>query len=281
MTTALIMAGGRSQRMRDSFGPTHKALIPISGRTLLEWNVRAILAAGVREIIVAVSAAEPEVRDHALSFDRDISTSHGATLECVVETQPLGNIGIAGQFGSRTDTLLVVYADNLTTLDLGALVAHHRQRSAAMTVATHFEPFQIPFGEVIVECGRIADYREKSTRRIYVASGAYVLTAAAMRCIPRGRRMDIAELFRNLQRVGQPVASFHHDALWIDVNDASAVERAGNLVEAHRAAFERLASAPIRVADSELAATEPTPDVSNLDTATWTGAPWQCEECGS
>ncbi len=50
MTTALIMAGGASERMRASHGSAHKALVEVLGVPMLEQNLSALLAFGYRDI---------------------------------------------------------------------------------------------------------------------------------------------------------------------------------------------------------------------------------------
>src|SRR5436190_7199313 len=134
MDSVLIMAGGRSSRMRSSLGRTHKALVPILGVPMLERNLIWLLALGFREIYVAVAEAEREVIDFANTRCRSLASAFDAKLELVMETTPLGNIG-ACRLCPPTQELLVVYVDNLTDLDLRAMLAMHRQSGAAMTIA--------------------------------------------------------------------------------------------------------------------------------------------------
>ncbi len=56
MCTAIIMAGGRSERMRSTAGQTHKALISVLGVPMIERNLLALFAQGFRNVIVAVSS---------------------------------------------------------------------------------------------------------------------------------------------------------------------------------------------------------------------------------
>ena len=58
MTAALLQAGGQSSRMRHGGGPEHKALVTVHGRTMLQWNLDALLSAGVTAIFLAVNKGE-------------------------------------------------------------------------------------------------------------------------------------------------------------------------------------------------------------------------------
>ena len=68
MCVALIMAGGRSERMRASLGPQHKALVRVMGLSMLERNICKLLSFGFREIFIAIN-------------------SHESELECYIETR--------------------------------------------------------------------------------------------------------------------------------------------------------------------------------------------------
>lgn len=226
---ALIMAGGKSERMRASLGPAHKALVSVEGVPLIERNLVTLLRAGVRDITVAVSQIETEISEYVGSRGQELAAAAEARLELLRETEPLGTIGAAGTIEFRAEALLIINVDNLTKLDLQQFVERHLTSQAVMTVATHFESFQIPFGEVVIDDGDIVEYREKPRLPVCISSGTYVLSRTACELIPRGQRLDIPALFARVRASGNRVASFAHEATWIDVNDAAAVQRAEKL----------------------------------------------------
>lgn len=230
---ALIMAGGRSERMRASFGPAHKALVQVLGVPLIERNLVTLLAAGVRDITVAVSQAEREISAYVATRGQRLAVAAAARLELLRETEPLGTIGAAGVIELRAKALLIINVDNLTSLDLREFVSQHVESKAALTVATHFETFQIPFGEVVIEQDDIVEYREKPRWPVCISSGTYVLSRTTCELIPRGQRIDIPALFDRVRAHGGRVVAFPHEAAWIDVNDAEAVRRAEALIATH------------------------------------------------
>lgn len=246
MATAVIMAGGRSERMRASLGPEHKSLVRVLGVPMLERNVLKLLSLGFRDMVVVTSVHDPEIATYVHTRCHALVRAMGATIECFQELQPLGTIGAAGELCNRSDTLLVVNVDNLTTLDFQALIDRHHQSQAALTLATHQESFQMPFGEVIIRNGYITRYREKPTQQFSVSSGISVLSRKACDVIPRGCRTDLPELVAILLGHGESVAAFEHNAAWIDVNEAAAVDKAEQLISAHFQAFEYWHQVPDR-----------------------------------
>jgi NDP-mannose synthase len=253
LTTALVMAGGRGTRMHAGGVPTPKPLVPIRGVPLIERNVLALLYAGFRDIVVAVPSHTPAVAEFAGTRGRALADVFGARLELFEESQPLGNIGAAGEIELEGSELLVVYADNLTALPLGALVEHHRCTGAALTCAVHLESFRIPFGEVEVAGDLLVAYREKPERRVRVSSGLYVLGSAATGSLTRGERTEISWLVNRLLAAGQRLVVYPHVAPWIDVNDTGAIARAETLVGSHLQVFECRAAPPDATVVSVLA----------------------------
>ncbi len=164
--------------------------------------------------------------------------ARGATLRCLKECVPLGTIGIAREMKDYSQAILVVNVDNLTALNLNRLVADHLESAAALTIATHIEPFQIPFGEVRISDGFITDYLEKPVRRISISSGTYVLSPRACEFIYPGISTNVPQLFATLIQQGERVRAFEHTSSWIDVNDAAAAGRAEELIRNRLSEFE-------------------------------------------
>lgn len=244
MTTALIMAGGRGERMRATGQSTPKPLVAVRGVPLLERNLMNLLCSDFRDIAVAVPSHTPEIGLFVRTRGLALANCFDAKLRLLEETSPLGNIGAVAELETPQENILVIYADNLTCLDLNALVGHHERIGAALTSAVHLEPFRIPFGEVQVQDGMIVSYVEKSERRIMVASGLFVLSSSAIRRIPREQRIEVSCLANRLLAEGARVGAFFHDSPWIDVNDVTAVERAEQVVADHADAFECRAATP-------------------------------------
>jgi NDP-sugar pyrophosphorylase family protein len=250
---AVVMAGGKGERMRSSQAqgpgrfdqaPLPKPLIPVRGVPLLERNVCALLRAGLKDIVVATPRALPEVGTFARSRCAALASVAGARLEVFEEAAPLGTIGCLGVLDRPASLTLVVNADNLTTLDLAALLADHRASEAALTVATHVHTWCLPWAEVLTEGRQVIQYREKPRYPVQVASAVYALSPQALGLLVPGQRRDAPELVQALLAEGALVRSFAHAAPWIDVNDAAAVRAAEALVAAHAETFECWAPEP-------------------------------------
>lgn len=240
MISALVVAGGAGERMRRSGSQVPKPLVEVRGVTLLERNVRALLRAGVKDVHVAVASGASDVIEHA-SRCAELATRHGASLQLVVEERPLGSMGAAALVDTP-DHLLVVNADNLTVLDLRALVDDHRRSGAAMTIAVHDEPFPMPFGEVSLDGDRVVAYREKPTYRITICTAVSVLGPEALALVHRGEDVGLPALCNRVLEAGLELHAHRHEAPWVDVNDLGMLDRAERLVDEHGAFFGEVRS---------------------------------------
>lgn len=227
---AIIMAGGRSVRMRKSGGTAHKALRQVLGLPLIDWNLATLLNAGFRRIFVAVSAEEAELQHCLNNRGHALAESFAANLTTFVEEQPLGTIGAAALIPPDVSDLLVVNVDNVTDLDLCSFVGFHQQTSAALSVASHEHIFRIPFGRLVLEDSRVERYEEKPGISMQISSGTYVLSSRVIAAIPRGHRLDVPQLVNRLIDGEQKVVAYKHSAAWIDVNDESDLAEADALL---------------------------------------------------
>jgi dTDP-glucose pyrophosphorylase len=242
--TAVINAGGQSQRMAASGIALHKALVQVLGVPLVERNLCVLIDQGFRDIVVVVSAKTPDVEAFVRCRAAALGAARGAVVECIREEQPLGNMGVAGQLAARAPDLLVTFVDNLTALDLTQVVTRHRQSEAALTIASHLEDFRVPHGELKVADNIVLEYVEKPTKKVRVASGVYVLASRAAAAIPPNRPIGAVDLFALLKDRGERIAAFEHNAPWIDVNDEAAVRSADRLVARNADVFERRSHSP-------------------------------------
>jgi mannose-1-phosphate guanylyltransferase/phosphomannomutase len=184
------------------------------------------LAEGFRDIVVAVGSHTPEIHAFLEGRGQELLATAGSTLVELTEQTPLGTMGAARLAIGNVDNLLVVNVDNLTTLSLRAFVEHHHDENAALTIACHSEPFQIPFGQLIIKDGDVLEYREKPIFGIPISSGVYAISRTAAHLIVPDCRYDITDLFWAVRKRQLKISAFEHDCPWIDINDEKTLNKA-------------------------------------------------------
>lgn len=251
---ALIMAGGAGERMQRAGLP--KPLVRVRGASLLERNVCAAIGSGITQIWIACGDGQQAIRRE---IDRlaGAASGRGVVLQALLERQPLGTVGAAGLLHGRAELVVTSNADNLTTLEPSALIAHHRTTGADLTLATHDHTVRLPYGAVDCAGERVTAYREKPASVTRIASAVCVLGPAAIAVIAGvgdatvaatqlPGRLGLPELTTQLIAAGRRVIAHHHAAPWIDVNEPADLARASALIVANAERFERWAAEPER-----------------------------------
>ena len=170
-------------------------------------------------------------------------------VELLVEERPLGNFGAVTRLSGRDKPVVVVFADNLTTLDLGELVRIHGQSKAALTLAAHNELFRMPYGELRVrpdDTSRLLNYVEKPSYDILISSGIAVISDAALNLVPRDTALGLSTVSNILIDGGLSVHIHRHASPWVDANDSNGLRAAAALVQQERAILESWWPGPLK-----------------------------------
>lgn len=85
---AMLLAAGRGERMRPLTLDCPKPLLRVRGRALIDYHIAALVAAGVRDLVINVSWLAERVVAHCGD-----GTSHGACIAYSHEAQPLETAG--------------------------------------------------------------------------------------------------------------------------------------------------------------------------------------------
>jgi NDP-sugar pyrophosphorylase family protein len=223
---AILLAGGKAERLGDAAQGRPKALVEVAGRPLAEYQVRALAAAGVDRVIISCRAGDEELFESALG-------GLGVELAFAPEAEPLGRGGglrLAAQQRRESGPCFALNADELFDVDLEGLLAHHRAHSPAATITV--APLQSPYGIVeLDENDLVQRFREAPRLPHWVNMGLYVLDEDAIARLPeRGDHEQTT--FPELARERRLLA-FRHEGIWLTVNTPKDLRRAEEHYAAH------------------------------------------------
>lgn len=213
---ALLLAAGRGTRLRPAAPGIPKCLVPVAGKALLDHWLDALEAAGIREVLVNTHHLAEQVRAH-LAAAREV---RGLDIREAHEPALLGSAGTIAanrDWGAGAEAVLVVYADNLSTIDLRALIARHRDGGMALTMALFRAPDPRACGiATLDEGGRVVRFVEKpeAPESDLANAGLYVLAPAAWEEIAglcaHDLGHDVLPRFAG-RMLGVPLAGYHRD----------------------------------------------------------------------
>jgi mannose-1-phosphate guanylyltransferase len=214
---AVVLVGGEGTRLRPLTETVPKPLLPLVDRPILDHLLDHLVVHGVREVVMS----SPYLED---TFHPFIEARRGEpAIAWVTEREALGTggaiVSVLERLGDQP--FFALNGDILTDLDLTAMLASHRRRDAAVTIASHHVEDARPFGLVVTDqTGRITEFREKPTEPVPgdINAGTYVLEPSALRTWPAGTNTSIEkEIFPRLIQDGAVVHGFETDAYWLDL----------------------------------------------------------------
>jgi NDP-sugar pyrophosphorylase family protein len=223
---AIILAGGKAERLGDAAGGRPKALVPVAGRPLGAYQVAWLAAAGVDRVIVSCAAGSGG------EFERQLS-GLGAEVVVVEEPEPLGRGGglrFAAAARSEEGDVYALNGDELLALDLLGLRDRHRESGAAATITVTRPPSS--FGVVELDGdSMVTGFDEAASVPYLVSCGVYVLGEDAVAALPE-RGDHETTTFPALAAEGR-LAAFRYEGMWITINTPKDLRRAEEYVSAH------------------------------------------------
>ncbi len=224
---AIILAGGRAERLGDAAAGKPKALVEIAGRPLVRFQMARLQQAEVTRIIISCADGQ------RAAFERVPVPGLDVELIVAEEPEPLGRGGglrFAATHRDGDGPMFALNGDELWDIDLAAMLAQHHEANAAATVAV--APLVSGFGVVDVDDdNRVTGFREAPRLPFWVNCGMYVLGGEAIERLPE-RGDHERSTFPELAREGK-LQAFKHEGVWLTVNTPKELRVARDYVEAN------------------------------------------------
>lgn len=180
-TKALLLAGGLGTRLRPLTDAVPKCLIPVAGRPMLDYWLDALERAGITEALLNTHHLHDQVR----TWLEEANAGRGLTLTEAYEPELLGSAGTVTAnrgWADDADEIVVIYADNLSTIDLRDFVDFHHGHDEPMSMALFHTPYPQACGIATLDAAnRVVAFVEKPAQPAsdLANAGLYILDAAA------------------------------------------------------------------------------------------------------
>jgi NDP-sugar pyrophosphorylase family protein len=223
---AVILAGGKAERLGEAAGGRPKALVELGGRPLAAYQVEQLARAGVERVLVSCAGGQEGLFESALG-------GIGPEVVAVPEPEPLGRGGgirFAAQQRREPGDLFALNGDELVDVDLSRLLAHHREGDSAATITV--VPLQSPFGVVELDGqDHVTGFREAPRLEQWVSCGIYVLGEVALERFPE-RGDHETTTFPELAAAGL-LRALRHEGIWLTVNTPKDLRVASEYLAEH------------------------------------------------
>lgn len=226
---AVIMAGGKGERLRPMTLTTPKPLLKIDGKAIIDYNIEALAAVGVTDITVTVNYLADQLHDH---FATPVA---GVKVATVAEPFFMGTIGaVKLTRPGDHDTTLIMNSDLLTTISFEDMFIHHQSTGADITVAVIPYNISVPYAILSTDGSRVTSLEEKPSYAFYANAGIYMVRDSLLADIPDDRRTDATDFIAAAIADGKTVSHFPFNGTWIDIGSPADFRHACDLMARHR-----------------------------------------------
>ena len=140
---AFLLAAGKGTRLKPLTSHTPKCLVLINGKPLIEYWFDLFELYGIDEVLINTSHLSEKVENYIKNHSR------GLNVKLVYEETLLGSGGTIKKnrdFVEGEESFLILYADNLTNINIGNMFEFHKEKKRDFTLAL----FEVPNPQ---ECG--------------------------------------------------------------------------------------------------------------------------------
>ena len=223
---AVLMAGGKGERLRPLTEKTPKPLIKVGDKCIIDYNIDRLLSYGLNHISVTVNYLGDQIEEH-FQEERD-----GVKIVTVREPKYLGTIGsIKFVETFYNDTVLVMNSDLFTNIDFEDFFLHFCQHDADMSVAAVPYVVKVPYGVFNLKGREIKGVTEKPTIRYYANAGIYLIKRKQFDLNPADIFFNATDFMDKLIELGHKVIRYPISGYWLDIGQHDELARAREMVK--------------------------------------------------
>ena len=223
---AVLMAGGKGERLRPLTDKTPKPLLPVGDKAIIDHNVDRLISYGIKHINVTVNYLGEQLEEHFREPYNDVQ------VNVVREPEFLGTLGsirfIPDFFN---DTVLVMNSDLFTNINYEDFYLHFKEHDADMSVAAVPYDLDIPLGVLNLDGQIVIGLSEKPHFAYYANAGVYLIRKSVLDFIPENKIFHSTDLIEAMVAAGRKVVCFPLNGTWIDIGTPQEYKRANDMVK--------------------------------------------------
>lgn len=224
---AVLMAGGKGERLRPLTEKTPKPLLPVGNKAIIDHNIDRLINYGVKHISVTVNYLKEQLEDHFAEPRGDVQ------VQTVREPKFLGTIGSI-RFVSKfyNDTVLVMNSDLFTNIDYEDFFLHFQQHDADMSVAAIPYSVSVPYGIFDLDGRNVNGVIEKPTYNYYANGGIYLIKREMIeKYIPKDTFFNATDFMEKLIAENHTVIRYPLHGYWIDIGNKQEYQKAQDIAK--------------------------------------------------
>lgn len=242
---AIILAGGRGQRLRPYTVNIPKSLMPLGDLSILEIIIEQLVSYDFDHITLAINYQGDAIQKHIGNGQK-----WNILIDYSNESQALGTIGPLSLIENLPRHFLIMNSDILTDMNFGTFYQDHSKVDELFSISAFQKKERQAYGVIdLDEMDRLRDFREKPTIKVNVSMGVYMARRDILEIIPHNESYGFDQLVhRLLSEKKAPKVSIHH-GYWQDIGCPEDYEEAEKVFLARKYHFlpmlQKMKSPPV------------------------------------
>lgn len=214
---AVILAGGKGERLKPLTDNTPKPLLPVQGKPIVQYVIENLRNYGIKKIVLALCYKAENIMEYFGD-----GSKLGVEIIYSLEDSPLGTGGAIKKAASLSGRFVALNGDNLGNFNYDNLLKAHLSRNAKLTLTLFPVEDVTQFGIVELDGDKVIRFVEKPTKEDAPSNlnnaGAYLIEEGVLDMLPEGKCSIERDCFEILATRGE-LNSYIHDGQWFPTDN--------------------------------------------------------------
>jgi len=167
LNQAIILCGGKGERLRPITNKIPKPLVPINNIPILSHQIKFLIKKGINNFILTTGYKSEMIEDYIDKSFKDIN----------IKIINSGDVDIINRLYDSNDYLkskfLVCYGDTLADININELNKFHQEHNGKATISTY--SLQSQFGIIKSNNDMVIEFLEKPKLDVWINIGYFIL----------------------------------------------------------------------------------------------------------
>jgi dTDP-glucose pyrophosphorylase len=218
---AVIMAGGKGERLLPLTKNTPKPLLKIGNKEIISYNFDRLYRYGIENQHVTVNYLADSIKSYCDKYIKDIK------FDIIKEESFLGTAGALSLIKDfANETILLMNSDLLTNIDYEDFYREFVESNADIMVASIPYEVNLPYAIFDLKEDNVVSFKEKPKYTHYANAGLYLIKKEVLDIIPLREFYNATDLMEDIISQGKVLKHYPLRCYWLDIGKHNDFEKA-------------------------------------------------------
>jgi len=222
---AIILAGGRGERLKPLTDDIPKPLLKIHEKPIIEHAINNFKKYKITDIILAIGYRAEKIKE----YFKD-GSGLGVDITYCIENYPLGTGGAIKKASENiSEDFIAINGDNMADFDWKKIIETHKKNKAKITMSLYPVDDVTQFGIAEIDGEKIIRFIEKPNTEEAPSNlnnaGGYIINPDCLAMLPDGKSSIEKDCFEKLCQKGV-VYAYIHKGRWFPTDTLEKYKKA-------------------------------------------------------